>query len=214
MFSSPGLYCFTGCDTTSTVVQRGMVIPFKALEKYPEILSVFEQLGAEVICSQTTTDDLEKFVSCMYEKATYTNVNDRRYDLFALKYQGKSGQLQTAFDGLSGQFLRCMLTEPTIRRIYGDMMLSDSLMHQVQMDMGGNNNDNGIEYNRISGCIVPQELIDIIGTEPSKTANEGKDIENEVFWPTEKITPINLIRDPKQFNGIHFLLFMYLKIIN
>ena len=62
----PGLHCFTGCDITSSSVRRGMVIPFKT-EKYPEyFLSVVEQLIAQVICSQTTVDDLKNMcVACM-----------------------------------------------------------------------------------------------------------------------------------------------------
>ena len=49
--------------------------------------------------------DLEKFVCCMYGKLNYTNANKLRYDLFAQKDQGRSGQLLSSYDGIDLSFL-------------------------------------------------------------------------------------------------------------
>ena len=55
-------------------------------------MSVFEELGNTITVPEIMFKDLEKCVYCMYGKSNYTNVNKLRYNLFAQKYQGRSGQ--------------------------------------------------------------------------------------------------------------------------
>ena len=94
----PALHCFTGCDTVSAFVQRGKVTPLKALQKYSDFIEVFECLEKDEQCSDTLLDDHVEFVCRMYGKPSYTSVNKLRYDSFAQKYQGTSGQVLSAFD--------------------------------------------------------------------------------------------------------------------
>ena len=96
----PALHCFTGCDTVSSFVRRGKITPLKTLQKYSDFIQVFECLGKHENCSDALVDDLERFVCRMYQKPSYTSVNKLRYDSFSKSYQGKSGQVLSAFDGI------------------------------------------------------------------------------------------------------------------
>ena len=84
----------------SSFVRRGKFTTLKALQKYSDFIQVFECLGTEETCSETLLDDLEEFVCRMYGQSSYTSVNKLRYDSFSQKYQGTSGQVLNAFDGI------------------------------------------------------------------------------------------------------------------
>ena len=67
----PALHCFSGCDTTSAFVRRGINAPLK-------------------LCSEALISDMEAFTCAIYGGRTYTNINKLRYDIFLRKYQSKS----------------------------------------------------------------------------------------------------------------------------
>ena len=59
---------------------------------------MFKCLGKADKCLETLLG--ENVAVGMHGKATYTKVNQLRYDTFAQKYQGTSGQVLDAFDGI------------------------------------------------------------------------------------------------------------------
>ena len=60
----------------------------------------------------------------LYGKATCTNANKLRYDIFSQKYLGTSDQALNAFDGIYFRLVSfslsppCMFKEPVIRHAY------------------------------------------------------------------------------------------------
>ncbi|GFV11584.1 uncharacterized protein TNCV_975741 [Trichonephila clavipes] len=86
----PCFHAITGCDYTPAFFRKGILRPFKLLEK-----SVEYQLA----CQEIITDDddelerifatLEKFIFHMYGVPNSSNDNDVRFDLFSKTYESK-----------------------------------------------------------------------------------------------------------------------------
>ena len=80
----PSVQSFTGCDTTSSFVRRGKILPLRNVEKNPSFLPVWYELGKTINVSETLFRDLGKFVCCMYGKPKYIDVN-KMSTIFSLK---------------------------------------------------------------------------------------------------------------------------------
>ena len=179
----PALHCFTGCDTVSSFVRRGKITPLKALQKYSDFIQVFECLGTEEICSETLLDDLEEFVCRMYGQPSYTSVNKLRYDSFSQKYQGTSGQVLSAFDGIDLSLLppcRASLEMHAQRANYQTFIWCHA--HEQFPNIpspeghGWKIDDEGsFDFEWTGGNIVPQELIDILYNDSTGGAEEEED---------------------------------------
>ena len=65
-----------------------------------DFVDVFEFLGEDDIKKSLEALLGEKCVCCIYGKATYTKVNQLRYDSFSQKYQGPSSRVPNAFEGI------------------------------------------------------------------------------------------------------------------
>ena len=100
----PALHAVTGCDPTGALVRRGKVTPLGYIEKHQEYLPVFGNLGKDTYAHENLFRDLERFVCCMYGKSKYTDANKFRYDTFAQKFQGRSGQ--SRYDGVNLNLLQ------------------------------------------------------------------------------------------------------------
>ena len=90
-----------------------------------------------------------KCVCCMYGNATYIKVNYIRYDSYSQKYQGTSGQVLIAFDGifflpektlvfllLADYHLKRMFKKPTIRHSYQFLNVPGHELHSWNFDDG------------------------------------------------------------------------------
>ena len=201
----PALHCFTGCDTISAFVRKGKRTPLKALEKFPDFVEVFCGLGKNLTCSDTLLDDLEWFVCCMYGKAQYTSVNKLRYALFSQKYQGTSGQVLTAFDGIDWSLLppcRASLEMHAHRANYHAFIWCHA--HEQFPDVPGPeghgwklDEEGAIDYGRTSGFIAPQELIDILNVEPNETSEEEEEGNDDLATEADyviDVTRMNLMK--------------------
>ncbi|MES9950704.1 MAG: hypothetical protein ABW118_17235 [Candidatus Thiodiazotropha sp.] len=186
----PALHCFTGCDTVSSFVRRGKITPLKALQKYPDFIQVFECLGKDANSSDTLIDDLERFVCRMYGKPGYSSVNKLRYDSFSKSYQGKSGQVLSAFDGIDLSLLppcRASL-EMHVQRANHQAFVwchAHEQFPNVPNPEGHGwkvDEDGSFDFEWTRGEIVPPALIDILC---ETTTDEGEDEEEEDDSATE-----------------------------
>ena len=179
----PALHCFTGCDTVSSFVRRGKITPLKALQKYSDFIQVFECLGTEEICSETLLDDLEEFVCRMYGQPSYTSVNKLRYDSFSQKYQGTSGQVLSAFDGIDLSLLppcRASLEMHAQRANYQTFIWchAHEQFPNIQSPEGHGwkiDDEGSFDFEWTGGNIVSQELIDILYNDSTGGAEEEED---------------------------------------
>lgn len=185
----PSIHSFTGCDTTSAFVRRGKLIPLKNIEKNQSFLNVFDKLGKTLDVTEDLLSELEKYVCSMYGKPKYSDVNKLRYDLFAQKYQGKSGQLLSNYDGVDLSLLppcRDSLEMHIKRANYQAYIWlhADQRYPEVPSPVGHGwkLEDNSIDYEWTSGYIFPQELVDIMcsGRSTDTQDDDSEEVSTEV----------------------------------
>ena len=130
---------------TQDIASCKTLLPLRCDERNPSFVSVFEELGKTINVPEIMIKDLEKFVCCMYGKPNYTNVNKLRYDLFAQKYQGRSGQLLSSYDGVDLSLLppcrgslQMHIQGANNQALFVFMQIRHILMFPPQWDMAGN----------------------------------------------------------------------------
>jgi len=74
----PALHSFTGCDTTSTFVRKGKLVPLKTLKRNKDFIDVFLKLGRSPEIEEQTYEKLEHFVCIMYNKRAPTRMRTFR----------------------------------------------------------------------------------------------------------------------------------------
>ena len=79
-----GLHAFTGCDSISAFAGKGKIKAVKLLEKYPEFIHCFQELGKSWIVTDDLVDQCEKFVCLLYGKMI-SDVDELRYQIFCAK---------------------------------------------------------------------------------------------------------------------------------
>ena len=147
----------------------------------------FDSLGEVATCSATLVNDLEKFVYCMYVKANFTSVNKLRY-MFSQNYQCTSGHVLSSFYGTDLSLLppcRASLEMHTCRANYQAFIWGHAHKQfpNVPSPEGYDwkiDEEGSIDYEWKSSFIVPQELIDILCTEPSNDTSEEEGLTTEV----------------------------------
>ena len=72
------LYSFTGCDTISTFVRKGQLVPLKTLKRNKDFIDVFLKLGRSPDIEEQTYEKLEHFVCIMYNKRAPTRMRKFR----------------------------------------------------------------------------------------------------------------------------------------
>lgn len=181
MFS---LHAFTGCDSTSAFVRRGKVAPYKTLKSFPHFKATFESLACHKDIPQTTYDELEHFVCCMYGKSGYTEVNKLRYDMFKQKFQPKNGQPLSSSDGIDLSLLPPCKTSlhMHIQRSNHQAYiwnLADVACPEIPSPVGKGwtvDNSGQLRIDWVKGDILPQELIDIMpGTDEEGDESDDSD---------------------------------------
>ena len=61
-----GFHAFTGNDYVSSFYQKGKVICWRVLEKYPKFLQAFQDLGSNWELQDSTFESLNEYVSILY----------------------------------------------------------------------------------------------------------------------------------------------------
>ena len=136
----------------------------------------------------------------MYGKPKYTDVNKLRYDLFAQKYQGRSGQLLSSYDGVDLSLLPpCRKSlEMHIRRVNYQAYIwlhADQRYPDVPSPVGHGwklAEDNTIENEWTSRYIFPQELVDIMCASTTGLGLETQD-DDDAELSTEMGSMIDIV---------------------
>ena len=87
----PGLHAFTGCDYTSSFLNKGKIKPMELMLKNDMYIEAMAKLGE---CPDVTLDivkDIERYVCALYGMPKLSSVDDARFASFQQKYAPKKG---------------------------------------------------------------------------------------------------------------------------
>ena len=83
-----GFHAFTGNDYVSSFFKKGKISCWRILEKHPQFLKTFAELGESHRLSESIMfDSLEEFVCLMYGSTCHKKVNSLRLQMFQTKYE-------------------------------------------------------------------------------------------------------------------------------
>ena len=206
----PGLHAFTGSDCTSAFVRKGKIQPFKTLEKYPEFMPFFQNLGME--CSDVNDflfDGLQRFTCCLYGKPSFVNVNKVRCNIFRSRYDAKSpGESFSKQDGIDLSLLppcKSSLRMHCLRANYQAFVWKHS--HEPYPDITSPigcgwmlDAEGKLAIDWISGDVMPQQLVDILEANESDLQNttDEDDVEELVEEDDEIDNILDIIFEDDQ----------------
>ena len=87
--SLAGFHAFTGCDYTASFSRRGKSRSLKLLQKDPDAMTLFGNMGNRETVTAEQLKIAENFVCKMYGKTKCESVDDARLDTFFKKYTPK-----------------------------------------------------------------------------------------------------------------------------
>ena len=87
--SLAGFHAFTGCDYTASFSRRGKSRPLKLLQKDPDPMTLFGNMGNRETVTAEQLKIAENFVCKMYGKTKCESVDDARLDTFFKRYKPK-----------------------------------------------------------------------------------------------------------------------------
>jgi len=184
----PAYHAFTGCDYTSSFVRKGKVQPFKIVCRHSDFTAAFKNLGTSADMDGTQLPALEQFVCSMYGRAAYKDTNALRYRLFQARYEVKS--VDTAFtipDGLDLCLLppcRAVLELHARRANYvAHMWRNAHVCYQRLPSPIGHGwmqaDDKHITVQWTKGDLLPQQLVDVLSTCPSRATEQYEEVEED-----------------------------------
>ena len=91
-----GWHYYTGSDTTSALVRRGKVRPWKLLLRFPQYMQAFAQLGMCETLDEKYVTILEEFHCKIYGDNKEKSINKLRYKRFIKSFTPKSSLLSTS----------------------------------------------------------------------------------------------------------------------
>ena len=201
----PGLHAFTGSDCTSAFVRKGKKGPFKTLEHHPEFFTLFQSIGSSSThVTETTLNDMQHFVCCMYGKPVYDDVNKLRCDIFKSRYEEKSPQQSfVTHDGIDLSLIppcKASLRMHYLRVNYQTLIWKQSHVayanipspvgHGWELDAEGN-----LVVDWIDGDVMPQKLVDVLASKDTGHATNHSDEDEEQSEEVEEEYEVDNILD-------------------
>ena len=134
----PSFHAFTGCDTISAFVRKGKKGPLKQLRNNNAALEAFKNIGTTAdIVSDSTLEEMEKFVCLMYGKSRYSDVNKLRYETFKTRYEVRAQERNVImYNGVDISLLppcRASLRKHCQRVNYQSYMWKNAHIAQLQL---------------------------------------------------------------------------------
>jgi len=134
----PAFHAFTGCDTTSAFVRKGKKGPLKQLRNNHVAVEAFKTVGTNAdVISDTTLQEMERFVCMMYGKSRYSDVDKLRYEIFKSRYEVRAQDRNAVmYNGVNISLLppcRASLRKHCQRVNYQSYMWKNSHIAQLQM---------------------------------------------------------------------------------
>ena len=189
----PALHAFSGCDTTSSFVRKGKLLPLKTLKDHPDFLATFLSLGSSPDVSDTLYQTLEHFTCLLYrKKSTSSDINKLRTEQFLERFKPKSGSLLTSYNGVDLSILppcRASLRMHIQRANYQALVWcrADQAMPDVPTPDGHGwcIVDGELDFQWTEGDLMPKELVDLYD-EPEEDLPEVESFEDVIFEDTEE----------------------------
>jgi len=176
------------CHAVSVARLVTMLVIGPSVQKHPEFLTTFQQLGTYPDkVADDIFDDLQRFVCLMYGKPHHVNTNILRCDMFKSRYSVKSKKPLNIRSGTdpsllppckSSLFMHC-------RRVnYLSFIWNHA--HVVRVDLPSPNGcgwkanlDGGLSVEWTTKNIMPQKLIDMLQSEDTDPLIQQRTVESQ-----------------------------------
>ena len=166
----PSLHAYTGCDSTSSFVRKGKVVPLRLLQQHPQYIPAFTSFGTSSTMRKQHIEDIEAFTCKMYEgKSGIRDIDKLRYVTFLTRYSpGK--KLLTNDRGIDLSLLppcRSSLMMHIARVNYQCLIWKQAHIQNPELPKphdghGWCLHGNDLEYKWTTKDILPQDLADLV----------------------------------------------------
>ena len=185
----PAFHTFTGCDSVSAFVSKGKKRPFQLLSKNVQHTETFQLLGQTAdSLPDRVMQGLEDFVCCMYGYPKSHDTGTVRLQIFQSRYGAMAGQ---AFPANIRPGIDLSLLPPSkdclqlhsLRANYQTFIWTHAHIPSPTFPSPDGcgwklNCDNQLEIKWNNNLIMPQQLIDVLQEDASKSQIEDDQLED------------------------------------